>query len=439
MNAQTLDTKHSYFYRNSDGSTIHYLFSTATKGKELIQRDNVLIAQQTSYSYYDKRTRKHYNSYGGGYYFGVRGTCETNFTYSYDGNIILIHLQGNSQTKVEAYIHPKSSENLSEHGGYKDNIMRQWKQDLPRNPDVNRCKSHMKDVLEYDKRSNKDILAYKIDDNRKLKQVNILSYNTCLEECDSIINSYIKTNNIEPSLHLIYSHLDSKVNDNWMFLKEDRQKLDTYFKEKIERLRTERENTELLEDIKNKIIPFLDDCKKIVRPLNFPEGNVGRGICEIELAGGKKLLVAQVMGRAFMEDLDCPVQALEKVLKSYIMGANISAILVDIHAEATAEKLAFAHVFDGKVSIVAGTHTHVPTADARIFPKGTAYITDVGMCGDYNSVLGFEPDASIRRLCKKFPSERLIPAKGNGTLYAIYVQTDDKTGLALNIEQIVMK
>ncbi len=185
------------------------------------------------------------------------------------------------------------------------------------------------------------------------------------------------------------------------------------------------------------IIPFLDDCKKIVRPLNFPITNAGRGICEVELAGGKKLLVAQVMGRAFMDALDCPVQALESVLKKYILGANINAILVDIHAEATAEKLAFAHYFDGKVSIVAGTQTHVPTADARIFPKGTAYITDVGMCGDYNSVLGFEPEASVRRLCKKFPSERLIPAKGKGTLYGIYVETDDKTGFATHIEQIV--
>ena len=187
------------------------------------------------------------------------------------------------------------------------------------------------------------------------------------------------------------------------------------------------------------IIPFLDDCKKIVRPLNFPEGNVGRGICEIEIANGKKLLVVQVMGRAFMEALDCPVQALEKVLKNYILGANISAILVDIHAEATAEKLSFAYLFDGKVSIVAGTHTHIPTADARILPKKTAYITDVGMSGDYNSVLGFEPEASIRRLCKKFPSERLVPAKGAGTLYAIYVTTDDKSGLATHIEQIVLK
>ncbi|MBE6450407.1 MAG: TIGR00282 family metallophosphoesterase [Alphaproteobacteria bacterium] len=187
------------------------------------------------------------------------------------------------------------------------------------------------------------------------------------------------------------------------------------------------------------IIPFLDDCKKIVRPLNFPDGNVGHGTCEVELANGKKLLVVQVMGRAFMEALDCPVQALEKVLKTYILGANISAILVDIHAEATAEKLSFAYLFDGRVSVITGTHTHIPTADARILPKSTAYITDVGMCGDYNSVLGFEPEASIRRLCKKFPSERLIPARGDGTLYAIYVETDDKTGLATHIEQVVLK
>ena len=112
--------------------------------------------------------------------------------------------------------------------------------------------------------------------------------------------------------------------------------------------------------------------------------------------------------------------------------------MVDIHAEATAEKLGFAYLFDGKVSAIAGTHTHVPTSDAKILPKGTAYITDVGMCGDYNSVLGFEPETSIRRLCKKFPTERLIPAKGNGTLYAIYIETDDKTGLATHIEQVVM-
>lgn len=184
------------------------------------------------------------------------------------------------------------------------------------------------------------------------------------------------------------------------------------------------------------IVPYLDECKKIIRPLNYPEGTIGRGSCEIELTNGKKLVVAQVMGRVFMEALDCPVQALDKLLKQYILGKNVAAILVDVHAEATAEKLAFGYYLDGKVSVVAGTHTHVPTADFKLLPKGTAYITDVGMCGDYDSVLGFEPEAPVQRLCRKYPSERLVPAKGKGTLMGIYVETDDATGLALKIEQI---
>lgn len=187
------------------------------------------------------------------------------------------------------------------------------------------------------------------------------------------------------------------------------------------------------------IIPFLEDCKKIVRPLNFPEGTAGRGFCEVELANGKKLLVTQLMGRVFMEALDCPVKAVDKLLQNYRLGGNVAAILVDMHAEATAEKLAMGYYLDGKVSVVAGTHTHVPTADARILPQGTAYITDVGMCGDYNSVLGFEIDEPIRRLARKYPSERLIPAKGEGTVYGIIVTTDDKTGLATEVEQIVYK
>ena len=171
--------------------------------------------------------------------------------------------------------------------------------------------------------------------------------------------------------------------------------------------------------------------------MNYPEGTIGRGSCEIELPSGKKLVVAQVMGRAFMEALDCPVQALDKLLERYTLGKNAAAILVDVHAEATAEKLSVGYYLDGKVSIVAGTHTHVPTADFRILAKGTAYITDVGMCGNYDSVLGFEPEAPIQRLCRKYPSERLVPAKGEGTLYGIYVETDDANGLATKIEQIV--
>lgn len=187
------------------------------------------------------------------------------------------------------------------------------------------------------------------------------------------------------------------------------------------------------------IVPFLDSDKRIIRPLNYPSGTIGRGSMILETKEGKKLLVAQVMGRVFMEALDCPVQALEKVLDSATLGVNVNAILVDIHAEATSEKISFAHYFDGKVSAVFGTHTHVPTADESILKKGTAYLSDVGMCGDYDSVLGFEEETPIARLKRQYPSERLVPSKGKGTFCAVLVETDDKTGLALNVERIMIK
>ena len=187
------------------------------------------------------------------------------------------------------------------------------------------------------------------------------------------------------------------------------------------------------------IIPFLDADKRIIRPLNYPFGTIGNGYTIIELLNGQKLLVVQVMGRVFMDAIDCPVQKLDEVLNQNHLGVNVNAIFVDIHAEATSEKISFAHYFDGKVSAVIGTHTHVPTADECILKKGTAYITDVGMCGDYSSVLGFEEEAPIARLCKKYPTERLIPSKGEGTLCAVMVETDNKTGLALCIERIMIK
>ena len=187
------------------------------------------------------------------------------------------------------------------------------------------------------------------------------------------------------------------------------------------------------------LIPFLNDCKKIIRPLNYPDTNPGRGFAEINLANGKKLLIIQVVGRLFMDAVDCPVQAVEKVLKSYNLGRNIDAILVDIHAEATSEKLSFGYYLDGRVSVVAGTHTHVPTADARVLPNGTAYITDVGMCGDYDSVLGFDKEEPINRLLHKFSGGRLSPAKGHGSLYGILVETDNASGLAKSIEPIVIR
>ena len=186
------------------------------------------------------------------------------------------------------------------------------------------------------------------------------------------------------------------------------------------------------------LIPFLNDCKQIIRPLNYPEMLPGRGALEIILANGKKILIVQLLGRLFMEAVDCPIQAVDKLLKSYTLGKNIDAIFVDIHAEATSEKLAMGYYLDGKVSVVAGTHTHVPTADYRLLRQGTAYITDVGMCGDYDSVLGFEIDEPINRLARKYSGGRLTVSKGKGTLYGIIVDIDD-TGRAFNIEQLIIK
>ncbi|MBP5214956.1 MAG: YmdB family metallophosphoesterase, partial [Alphaproteobacteria bacterium] len=184
------------------------------------------------------------------------------------------------------------------------------------------------------------------------------------------------------------------------------------------------------------ISSFMDECKVIIRPANIPDENPGKGHIVYELPDGRKILVIQVLGRLFMEAVDCPVQTTENILKNYTLGKNVAAIFIDIHAEATSEKLSFAYYLDGRVSGVFGTHTHVPTADARVLPNGTAYITDVGMCGNYDSVLGFDKQAPINRLCRHYTADRLIPAAGKATLYGILVETDDKTGLATNITQI---
>ena len=187
------------------------------------------------------------------------------------------------------------------------------------------------------------------------------------------------------------------------------------------------------------IIPFLDECKKIVRPLNYPENLPGCGAREIELTNGKKILVVEVVGRLFMEAVDCPAQAMDKLLKNYTLGRNIDAIFVDIHAEATAEKISFGHFLDGRVSAVVGSHTHVPTSDTMILPKGTAYQTDAGMCGDYSGVIGFEIEAPIDRLCRRYTGSRLSVLKGPGTLFGTFIETNDSNGLATHIEQICIR
>lgn len=184
------------------------------------------------------------------------------------------------------------------------------------------------------------------------------------------------------------------------------------------------------------ILDFLDSNKRIIRPLNHSQNLAGTGAREIPLDNGKKILVVEVVGRVFMEAVDCPLQALENLLEKYSLSKNIDAIFVDIHAEATAEKQAFARYFDGKVSAIIGSHTHVPTSDACILSKGTAFQTDAGMCGNYDSVIGFDPKSPIERLKNKFSPNRLEPAEGKGSVCGTFIETDDQSGLAVKIEQI---
>ena len=184
------------------------------------------------------------------------------------------------------------------------------------------------------------------------------------------------------------------------------------------------------------IIGHLNKESRLIRPLNMTEGTPGRGVGEVRLADGRRFLAIQLMGRLFMGSYDDPFRALEAELAKYALGHTAQAILVDIHAEATSEKLAIGHTADGRASLVAGTHTHVPTADAQILSGGTAYITDVGMTGDYDSVIGMEKEASMKRFRSHVPGPRMTPALGEATLCAVMVETDDRTGLAKSIKQI---
>lgn len=184
------------------------------------------------------------------------------------------------------------------------------------------------------------------------------------------------------------------------------------------------------------LIPAIGSEPRILRPLNMAPGTPGRGVGEVRTARGRKLLVLQVLGRLFMGLRDDPFRALEAELARHRLGGTADAILVDVHAEATSEKMALAHFLDGRVSLVAGTHTHVPTADAQILPGGTAYVSDVGMTGDYDSVIGMDKEGSLKRWRSDLPAKRLEPAEGEATLCAILVETDDRTGLARRVAPV---
>ena len=184
------------------------------------------------------------------------------------------------------------------------------------------------------------------------------------------------------------------------------------------------------------LIGHLDGEPRLLRPINMAPGTPGRGSVLLDLPGGPRLLVLQVMGRLFMGAYDDPFRALEGELARHPLGGAVQAIVVDVHAEATSEKMALGHFLDGRASLVVGTHTHVPTADAHVLPGGTGYVTDVGMTGDYDSVIGMEKGVALRRFRSHVPGPRNTPALGEATLCAVLVETDPASGLARSIAPV---
>ena len=173
-----------------------------------------------------------------------------------------------------------------------------------------------------------------------------------------------------------------------------------------------------------------------MRPENYPAGTPGRGVGTYGAPDGKKVAVVNVMGRLYMDPLDDPFACVERELAKLRLGASVDAIVVDMHAEATSEKMAMGHFVDGRVSLCVGTHTHVPTADTMILSGGTAYQSDAGMCGDYDSVIGMDKTIPLARFTRKLPTERMKAASGEGTLCAVYVETDEASGLARHVEAV---
>lgn len=185
------------------------------------------------------------------------------------------------------------------------------------------------------------------------------------------------------------------------------------------------------------MLAFIEKEPRIIRPLNYSKAAPGAGARVFTATGGRRVLVAQVLGQVFMKrPFDDPFSALDATLRQYPMGGQVQASLIDIHCEATSEKMAVGHFCDGRASIVVGTHTHVPTADAMILPGGTAYLSDAGMCGDYNSVIGMEKTEPLRRFITGMPKARFTPATETATLSGLYVETDDRTGKATRIEMV---
>jgi 2',3'-cyclic-nucleotide 2'-phosphodiesterase len=178
-------------------------------------------------------------------------------------------------------------------------------------------------------------------------------------------------------------------------------------------------------------LTFINRVDRLVRPVNFPEGTPGKGAVMFEI-NGFNILVINAMGRVYMDAMDDPFRAIDKQLEACPLGLAADAIIVDFHAEATSEKQIMGHYLDGRVSLVVGTHTHVPTSDVRILAQGTGYMTDAGMCGDYNGVIGMEKEEPMRRMLYKTPGSKFEVANGPARLSGVIVETNAK-GLAVSI------
>ena len=183
---------------------------------------------------------------------------------------------------------------------------------------------------------------------------------------------------------------------------------------------------------------FIERAPRLIRPANFPSGTPGRGAALIDTKSGKRALVVNAIGRVFMTPFDDPFAILARELAACPLGEAADAVVVDFHGEATSEKQAIGFFCDGRASLVVGTHTHVPTADHQILPGGTAYMTDAGMTGDYDSIIGMQKEEPMRRFTSGIPSARFEPALGLATLSGLAVETDDATGLAVKVAPVRM-
>lgn len=174
----------------------------------------------------------------------------------------------------------------------------------------------------------------------------------------------------------------------------------------------------------------------LVRPINFPPGAPGRGAALVTGRNGHQVLVINALGRVFMPPMDDPFRAIDAAIAACPLGHQADAIIVDFHAEATSETQAVGHYLDGRVSLVVGTHTHIPTSDHRILRGGTGLMGDAGMCGDYDSVIGMETDEPINRFLTGLATSRFTPAEGEATLSGVAIETDPRTGLCVSIQPV---